>query len=165
MSLIVIPLMLYAEGKMSSPCFYMSEFFEHRNTEYQGRLLAVLENGDWTGWCNFFLNAVETQAKTNLTKAHEIFELYNATRAKLIEHSKSARADKVVDTLFVSPIFSAKDFATIEGVTEKTGRRLLGALKEMGTVREISPHSGQRAAIMVFPELLEITECWTSLSK
>lgn len=76
---IVIPLMLCAEGVMSSPCFYMSEFFEHRNNEYQDRLLAVSSDGDWTGWCSFFLEAVAAQARENLGKAKQINLLYRCS--------------------------------------------------------------------------------------
>ena len=155
---IVIPLMLCAEGVMSSLCFYMSEFFEHRNNEYQDRLLAVSSDGDWTGWCSFFLEAVAAQARENLGKAKRINLLYRDVRTRLVEESHSTFAEKAADALFSRPIFSARDFASIEGVKPKTARRLLGALEEMGVVEELSPHSGQRSAIFYFPALLAITE-------
>lgn len=134
---IIIPLMLCSEGAMTSPCFYMSEFFEHRNTEYQDRLLAVSSENDWTGWCVFFLNALEAQAKENLAKAKAIHALYETTRSELIEASNTPAADKAIDVLFRAPVFPANAFANIEGVNSKTGRR---------------------SAILVFPELLAITE-------
>lgn len=59
---IVILLMLEMDGVISCPCFYLSEFFERRNTEYQDRLLAVSEKDAWTEWCIFFLDAAATQA-------------------------------------------------------------------------------------------------------
>lgn len=154
---IVIPLMLYSEGIMSSPCFYMSEFFEHRNSEYQDRLLSVSSEADWTGWCSFFLEAMTTQAKGNLEKAKKTNDLYCGVRRALVEESRSAFAERAVDSLFRSPIFSAKDFVNIEGVNEKTARRLLNRLKEMGIVEELYPSGGQRAAILLFPALLSIT--------
>lgn len=155
---IVIPLMLCAEGVMSLSCFYMSEFFEHRNNEYQDRLLAVSSDGDWTGWCSFFLEAVAAQARENLGKAKRINLLYRDVRMGLVEESHSAFAEKAADALFSRPIFSARDFASEEGVKPKTARRLLGTLEEMGVVEELSPHSGQRSAIFYFPALLAITE-------
>ncbi len=155
---IVIPLMLCAEGVMSSPCFYMSEFFEHRNNEYQDRLLAVSSDGDWTGWCSFFLGAVAAQARENLDKAKRINLLYRDVRTGLMEASRSTFAEKAVDSLFSRPIFSARDFASMEGVKPKTAHRLLATLGEMGVVKELAPHSGQRPAIFCFPDLLAITE-------
>lgn len=65
---------------------------------------------------------------------------------------------KAADALFSRPIFSARDFASMEGVKPKTARRLLGTLEKMGVVEELSPHSGQRSAIFYFPALLAITE-------
>ena len=61
----LVPLMLYIDGLISHPCLYLSEFFEHRNSEYQDRLLAVSSDDRWTDWCIFFLSAIETQAKEN----------------------------------------------------------------------------------------------------
>ncbi|MEG2628345.1 MAG: hypothetical protein RR997_02140, partial [Raoultibacter sp.] len=57
-----------------------------------------------------------------------------------------------------SAIFPANVFTSIAGVGPKTGRRLLNLLKEMGIVKELVPHSGTSPAIMMFEELLEITE-------
>ena len=154
----IIPLMLYADGVMSHPCFYLSEFFEHRNDEYQDRLLAVSRDDDWTGWCVFFLNAMDQQARENNDKARRIYSLYERTRDELTERSGSASAGKVVRELFRAAIFRSTDLARAEGVNPKTARRLLGTLKEMGTVRELEAASGSRPAIYMFPELIEITE-------
>ncbi|MEG2260228.1 MAG: Fic family protein [Eggerthellaceae bacterium] len=155
---IVVPLMLCDSGLISHPCFYLSEFFEHRNVEYQDRLLAVSKNDDWTQWCAFFLSAIETQATDNNEKAKRIFKLYEKVRSELADKSNSGSAGKAVDTLFRSAIFPANVFTSIAGVGPKTGRRLLNLLKEMGIVKELVPHSGTSPAIMMFEELLEITE-------
>lgn len=154
----MVPLMLCSDGIISYPCFYLSEFFEHRNDEYQDRLLAVSEDDDWTGWCEFFLRAIETQARENTTKAHLIFELRESVRRELSERSKSSSADKVTDSLFDAAIFPATRVTHIDGVAPKTGRRLLGVLREMGVVVEAVPRSGRSPAVYVFPRLLEITE-------
>ena len=154
----IIPLMLYADGVMSHPCFYLSEFFEHRNDEYQDRLLAVSRDDDWTGWCVFFLNAMDQQARENNDKARRIYSLYERTRDELSERSGSPSAGRVVRELFRAAIFRSTDLTKTEGVNPKTARRLLNALKEMGTVRELEAASGSRPAIYMFPELIEITE-------
>lgn len=99
------------------------------------------------------------QARENLGKAKRINLLYRDARTELVEKSHSTFAEKAAGTLFSRPIFSAKDFASIEGGGKpKTARRLLGALEEMGVVEELFPHSGQRSVIFYFPALLAITE-------
>ncbi len=155
---IAVPLMLWSDGLISNPCFYLSEFFEHRNDEYQDRLLAVSRDGDWTGWCVFFLEAIKAQAIDNNEKANQIFDLYERTRTALLDRTGSKYVDRIVEAMFYAAIFPANIFSGIEGVSDKTGQRMIKALKEMGVIREIIPHSGKRAAIVAFTELLEITE-------
>lgn len=155
---IVVPLMMKAEGLIGDPCFYLSEFFEHRNTEYQDRLLAVSRDDAWTEWCVFFLQAIATQALENNEKARSIFSLYEGTRALLVQETGSKSVDAIVNELFRAPIFSAKAITKNPDVGEKTAQRILRTMKQLGIVREIVPHSGQRAAILAFPELLEVTE-------
>lgn len=138
---------------------YLSEFFEHRNNDYQDKLLGVSSDNDWTGWITFFLEAIEIQAAENNQKACSAFELFEKTRRELADASNSPSAEKAVECLFKSAIFPASNFTKIPGVNEKTGRRLLGVLRDdMGVVKEIAPHSGQRSTVLVFPQLLEIVE-------
>ena len=88
-----------------------------------------------------------------------ISDLFENTRRRLSEASNSPSAEKAVECLFKSAIFPANVFTKIDGVNEKTGRRLLSVLRDdMGVVKEIAPHSGQRPAVLVFPQLLEIVE-------
>lgn len=155
---IAVPLMMWSNGLISNPCFYLSEFFEHRNSEYQDRLLAVSRDDDWTGWCIFFLEAIRTQAVENNEKARRIFNLYESTRAALLDNTGSKHVDKIVESMFAAAIFPANVFSDIEGMSNKTGQRMIKVLKEMGIIREMVPHSGQRPAIVAFTELLEITE-------
>lgn len=154
----IIPLMLCMDGVMSHPCFYLSEFFEHRNDEYQDRLLSVSAEDDWTGWCEFFLEAMTEQAKINLDKARAIFTLFEDTRSGLIERVGSASADKVVTQLFRSAIFTAVSVSRSSGVHSRTVRRLLLALSDMGTIIEIEKASGSKPALYAFPALLRVAE-------
>lgn len=105
------------------------------------------------------MEAIEIQAAENNQKARSVFELFEKTRRELADASNSPSAEKAVECLFKSAIFPASNFTRIPGVNEKTGRRLLGVLRDdMGVVKEIAPHSGQRSAVLVFPQLLEIVE-------
>lgn len=158
MGRMIVPLMLREEGVIANPCFYLSEFFEHRNEEYQDRLLAVSSDDDWTGWCEFFLSAIESQAKENDTKAKKIYALYDEVLRDVMSKMKASGADKAVDLLFRSTIFKSSVFTKVAGMSEAGARRLLSYLKEEGTVVEIEPHRGSMPAILAFPKLLEITE-------
>ncbi len=164
MGRITIPLMLYTHKIISYPSFYLSEFFEHRNQEYQDRLLAVSRDNDWTGWCKFFLCAIETQAIINKKKANKIYELRKEVLEKLFNTTKSANVTKVVDALFRQPIFSSSEITHSDGVNARTGKRLINDLAELGYIDEIVPASGRRPSIYFFPRLSHIVNSDESAS-
>lgn len=76
----------------------------------------------------------------------------------MVQETGSKSVDAIVNELFRAPIFSAKAITKNPDVGEKTAQRILRTMKQLGIVREIVPYSGQRAAILAFPELLEVTE-------
>ncbi|MBR3235893.1 MAG: hypothetical protein IKG11_09795 [Atopobiaceae bacterium] len=127
--------MLEMDGVISSPCFYLSEFFEHRNTEYQDRLLAVSEEDAWTEWCIFFLDAVATQAKENHRKANGIYELYQTTLEFLMKTVRTDNAANVAPHLFRMAIFPASVFTKEAGLNQSTAKRVVRSLKEAGGYR------------------------------
>ena len=51
----IIPLFLFVHRQLHAPMFYLSDYLETNRQEYCDRLLAVFRDGDWTGWCDFFL--------------------------------------------------------------------------------------------------------------
>lgn len=154
----IVPLMLSSNGVITHPCFYLSEFFEHRNDEYQDRLLAVSSDNEWTEWCIFFLNAIETQAVENDAKAKQIYGLYKEVLLEAMSSTKSGGVEEAVNCLFRSAIFSANTFTKRAGMNETASRRLIATLKKSGRIVEIQPHRGRTPALLAFPELLEITE-------
>jgi Fic family protein len=158
MGRIVIPLMLEMDGVISSPCFYLSEFFEHRTTEYQDRLLAVSEEDAWTEWCIFFLDAVATQAKENNRKANGIYSLYKNTLDFLMTTVRSDNAATIAPHLFRMAIFPASIFTKEAGLNQSTAKRLVRSLKKAGIIVEILPHRGSSPAVLAFPELLRIVD-------
>ena len=154
----LVPLMLNLDGLISHPCLYLSEFFEHRNSEYQDRLLAVSSDDLWTDWCVFFLSAIETQAKENDRKAHSIYDLYKDTLLRTMAKIKADGVEEAVSCLFRQAVFPSNIFMNKAGLSESTSRRLIKLLKDEELVIEIRPHRGSSPAILAFPRLLEITE-------
>ncbi len=56
----LIPLMLWKDGTISEPYFYVSSFFEENRDEYIDRMRSVSSDDAWTEWVIFFLQALET---------------------------------------------------------------------------------------------------------
>jgi len=154
----LVPLMMWKDGLLTNPCFYLSEFFDRCNSEYQDRLLAVSSEGDWTGWCQFFLRAVRDQAVENNKRVHGMYALNEDLKRRLAEKSGSAHASIVIDKLFEKAIFSRSEFVKIDGMDPQTVRRMLGILEKEGVIRTIRRGRGRTSSIMVFPELLSLTQ-------
>ena len=154
----LVPLFLWQCGLISQPMFYISAYFEaHRDAYYEG-LLAVSRDGDWTGWCRFFLEAVRAQAEENLTKARGILALYEDMKGRVAAVTRSRYAIHILDWIFERPIFNSSDFVATAEVPDRTARRLLAALREHGILRALRAGNGRRGAILVFPDLLNIAE-------
>lgn len=153
----IVPLMLASNNVITRPCFYLSEFFEHRNDEYQDRLLAVSAENAWTEWCVFFINAIEAQAKENDQKARRIYDLYKEVLIDAMASTKSPGVEEAINSLFRSAVFPASTFVKA-GMNETAARRLISHLKNSGRIVELEPHRGRTPSILGFPELLKITE-------
>jgi Fic family protein len=153
-----IPLFLVSKGLLTRPNFYLSEYLEANRDEYYERLLAISRDGDWTGWCAFFLKALIVQAKANQSRAQQILDLYNRLKTWIVAEAKSQHSVSILDEMFARPIFNASDFGASSGVPRHTTARILRVVRQHGVLRELRPASGRRAAVFCFPELINIAE-------
>lgn len=154
----LIPLFLWQRGLIRAPMFYISAFFEANRDEYYERLLAVSRDGAWTDWCVFFLRAVQSQAEANQAKAADVLRLYGTMKARVAEVTRSQYAIHALDWIFERPIFKSTDFVSHGGIPEATAKRLLAELGNAGILDPLRKGSGRRASVLMFTELLSITE-------
>jgi len=154
----LIPLYLFQRKLLSSPDFYMSGYLEHNREEYQERLRAVSRDGDWTGWCRFFLRGVQEQASENERRARAILALYERLKTQAVELTHSQYAIRAMDFLFQSPVFSAPTFLSHAGIPRPTASRILGVLRDADILATITEGKGRRAGIYAFRELLNEAE-------
>ncbi|WP_281645777.1 Fic/DOC family N-terminal domain-containing protein [Parendozoicomonas sp. Alg238-R29] len=159
---ILIPLFLYQKKALSQPMFYLSEYLEAHRDEYYQRLQAISTEGDWNGWIAFFLKAITLQARENSLRVKAIMALYEQMKHRIHDITHSQYSVHLLDALFSRPIFKTTDviqqFESAYGIHPKTTPGLLRQLKEAGILLEIKPGSGRRAAVLCFPELLELAE-------
>ncbi len=154
----LIPIFLFEKNLLSSPMFYLSAYLEAQRDAYYERLRAISGKGDWNGWIRFFLRAIIEQARDNTAKARAILALYESMKQEVPEITRSQYAIQALDALFDQPIFSSSTFTARSRIPSATAKRMLSGLKEAGIIHEMSPGSGRRGAVMVFPRLLVITE-------
>jgi len=154
----LIPLFLYHKRLLNAPTFYASEYLEANRDAYIDRLLAVSRDDDWTGWCRFFLNALLNQADSNIKKAKAILALYEEKKQKIIECTRSQYAIRALDFIFDRPVFRSSDFVKNSGIPKPTAQRIAKVLIENELLAVWRESSGRQAAILAFPELLNVAE-------
>ena len=155
---LLVPLFLWKRGHIREPTFYVSAYFEAHRDEYYEGLLAVSRDDDWTGWCRFFLQAVQAQAEDNLTKAQGILDLYERMKQRVSDLTRSRYAIHALDWMFERPMFRSADFVAEAASADRTARRILDVLCENGILHVVLPGAGRRTAILSFPDLLDIVE-------
>ena len=155
---LIVPLFLFSRGLLERPNFYLSGYLESHSDEYYDRLLAISRDGDWTGWCGFFLRALIAQAETNQQRVGSILALYQERKEWIAAQTHSQYAVRALDWMFKRPIFRSSDFRDAADIPAPTATRILRVCRDNGILRELRPGSGRRAAVMCFPELLNIAE-------
>jgi Fic family protein len=155
---ILIPLLLHEKGLISSPTFYISEYFEENRRAYYDRLGALSEKNDWQGWVEFFLTAVVEQAERNTRRAADILKLYNSMKDEINAVTRSQYAIETLDALFESPFLTKADFVKRTGVALRSAERLLPELEAAGILRVFEQGAGRRPTVYSFHRLIAITE-------
>jgi Fic family protein len=155
---LLIPLFLYQKKALNSPMFYVSEYMESNREEYYSRLKGISRDGDWTGWVEFFLAAVESQSESNTDRVRGILNLYEVMKGRIMDLTRSQYSLKVLDALFDRPIFEASDFVARSGVPKKSVQQFLKVLKDAEILKVLRDGSGRKPAILAFAELLNCAE-------
>lgn len=158
MGRLIVPLYMVAKGLLEAPHFYISGFLDEHRDEYYERLQAVSRDGDWTGWSEFFLKAVEEQASANLARARSILALYDELKDWVIDETRSQYSVRALDWIFAKPIFRSSDFVWNSGIPRPTASRLLRMLRDGKVLDVLREAQGRRPALLAFPRLLRVAE-------
>ena len=151
----LITLMLWQDGAISAPHFYISRYFEDSKDEYLHRLREVSAADDWDGWCEFFLAAVAQQAVHNLEVAQSISDFYDEMKARFIEVLSSKYAVAALDYLFTNPIFGNSRFTSKAGIPAQTAARFTRVLLREGLLQVVTEAAGRRPAVYRFEPLMK----------
>tara|TARA_B110000037_G_C17032765_1_gene470235 strand:- start:497 stop:1228 length:732 start_codon:yes stop_codon:yes gene_type:complete len=154
----LITLMLWSSGIISSPHFYISRYMEENKSAYIAHMKAVSAENDWTGWLLFFLEAVKEQADYNLGAMNRIQALYEEMKTIFSETTGSKHAISLLDAVFTTPIYRNPQLSKRSGVPSATVKRFTKILlgDKRGLLRVMQEAAGRRPAIYAFEPLLEI---------
>ncbi|MBV5263247.1 Fic family protein [Pinisolibacter aquiterrae] len=155
---LLIPLFLFQKSALGNPMFYLSEYLEAHREVYYERLRAISREGDWTGWIDFFLEAIIRQAQNNIDRVQHILSLYEDMKHRLEELTRSQYTIRILDALFDRPVFQSSDFIARTGIPKQTALPFLRKMREAGILHPLREQSGRRSAILAFKELLNSAE-------
>lgn len=152
----LITLMLWSEGAIRAPHFYISRYFEDHKREYISTMREVSARGAWDEWCIFFLNAVEQQAIHNLEVAEEVRSLYEQMKKRFSEILASKWSLAALDYVFSTPVFRNSRFTSNAGIPAQSAARFTRLLLQEGLLETVEEASGRRSAIYRFEPLMKL---------
>jgi len=152
----LITLMLWASGIISSPHFYISGYLEENRDLYIDTMRNVSENDDWNSWTIFFLEAIEKQAIRNLDIAEEITSLYENMKDTFSNTLSSKYSVNALDFVFTFPIFRNNKFTGKSGIPTATAARFTRVLLEKDLITTKEEASGRKPALYSFEPLMNI---------
>lgn len=152
----LITLMLWDYDLIREPHFYVSAYLEEMREEYIERMRRVSSHGEWTEWCQFFLEALDKQACRNIDTAQRVFDLYEDMKERFRETLNSPWAMNAVDFMFANPVFRNNRFTRHSDIPSHVAMRITRELRKANLITEVVPSAGQRPAMYSFEPLLEI---------
>lgn len=152
----IITLMLWNAEVISAPHFYISGYLEEKKDEYIYLMKQVSKEGQWTEWCEFFLNAIEAQAVRNLRVANAISDLYEEMKPIFSDLLASKYSINALDFIFANPVFRNGRFTAQSGIPVATARRFTPILANEGLLDVIDQASGRKAAMYRFEPMMAL---------
>jgi Fic family protein len=152
----LITLMLWSEGAISAPHFYISRYFEDHKADYIARMREVSSHNAWDAWCEFFLTAVQQQAIHNLKVATAVRQLYEEMKPRFTTILASKWSTTALDFIFTSPVFLNSRFTAQPGITAQTAARFTRALLQEGLLETVQEAAGRRSAVYRFEPLMRL---------
>ena len=150
---LLIPMLLCSWGLLERPLLYLSDYFDRNRNEYLDHLLFVSQRGDWRGWIDFFLDAVQTQARDALQRGKRLLSLREEYRARY-QAGGSSRMLQVVDDLFDRPTLTVRGVADRLGVGYTSAQALVTILEQDGILVEMTRR--KRGRVYMAAEIVEV---------
>jgi Fic family protein len=136
---LLVTLLLCVEGVLREPLLYVSLYFKQRRDEYFALLDRVRTHGEWESWVGFFANGIAESCAGAVRTAQRLVQLGQSDRERIRGLGRAAgTALRLHHALQERPIASATNLAKRTGVSMPAVLKSLGALEELGIVREMT---------------------------
>jgi Fic family protein len=157
---ILIPLFLFEKKILFRPMFYLSEYLEQHRDEYVSRLRALGDSSRaWNQWIEFFLRALDEQARKNAAKARAIMNCYARLKQQLIAVTHSQFTVPLLDQFFARPIFQSNSLQFSDPQPSRQAiSSYLRKLREAGILKVVREGGGRRGQVLALAELVNLCE-------
>lgn len=117
----------------------------------------VRENGNYEQWILFFLKAVSWSAKHAIDKIKEILVLQSSLRKQIMEETKaSIRTIQLLDQLYLTPMVTVNDVASMIDVTYQGAKDQVSLLVRLGILEELTGQKrGKRYAFAPYLKIIK----------
>ncbi len=159
---LLITLLLEHWQLLDHPILYLSLALKRRQSEYYKHLSAVRREGDWEGWCRFFLECVQESAEDGVVAAQRLFTLMNENRQTVLaESGATVSALRLLHELPNQPILTLAKAMEILGMTKPTTSKAIEVLSRAGVLHEVT--GKKRDRIYAYQNYLDILSQGTNL--
>ena len=146
-------LQLYEADLLPGPYLYLSAYFKRFGDAYREKLLAVSQEGAWTDWITFVLDAIAEQAIDGYDCGVQLKELRSSYRDRF---SNAPTVRDLVEYLFEQP------YLTGPRAVEATGRSKPAVYEAIDTLESeaviVETTGKQRNKVYEAPEILAVLE-------
>lgn len=155
---LLITLYLAANGLLSKPTLYLSDFFEKNRQLYYDNLTSVRTNDNLTQWIKFFLTGVIETASHGVKVFQKILELRKGIEeTKIVTLGrKITNAKAALNYLYRYPIVTSSYLAEELQISVPTANTILKDFIRLGILKETSGQKRNR--MYVFEEYLKLFE-------
>lgn len=142
---LLIAAMLEHWQLLPEPLMYLSGYLKQHQSEYYRRLSAIRTDGDWEGWVQFFLEAVQNAAGQAERAVVALASLVANDRRRLLAHPKAnAVSYRLFELLPTMPRLSVDRVCVAVQTTFPTANTAIKLLEELGILTELTGQKKNR---------------------
>lgn len=130
---------------LPEPLMYLSGYLKQHQSEYYRRLSAIRTEGDWEGWVQFFLEAVQSAASQSERAVVALASLVANDRRRLLAHPKvNAISYRLFELLPTMPRLSVDRVCEAVQTTFPTANAAIKLLEELRILTELTGQKKNR---------------------
>ena len=116
---------------------YLSDYLENNRSSYYSAITKVRTDNDVKAWIVFFLKGVIETAERSVETFNQILAIDKEYKNTIQQMgSRSAKALKLIEAMYVSPSTNAQKVAEITGTTQQSAYALISEMEALGILAE-----------------------------